>query len=180
MADDRLSKQDWVKAGLSALAQIGIGGLKADLLAKGLGVSRGSFYWHFPDVTSFHDEVLAAWEQQATADIIAKVELEGGHATTKLHRLARIVFAGDGSLERQIRAWAAQQKSAAAVQDRVDRRRVTYVTQLLEAIGHQTSVAETRARFLYLSLVGHFSTGRRISLDRRELAEMVDLLLQTD
>src|SRR5689334_18004652 len=47
---DRLAAADWVKAGLKALAADGVGALKADLLAKSLGISRGSFYWHFADI----------------------------------------------------------------------------------------------------------------------------------
>ncbi len=177
MTEIRLSKRDWVKAGLEALARQGVGALKAEVLAKALGVSRGSFYWHFPDVSGFHSEVLASWEKLATADIIAAVEREGGHATARLHRLAGLVFSAEGALERQVRAWAAQHKSAATAQDRVDRKRIAYVKQLLQGVGHGSEDADTRARFLYLALIGQFSTGRRFSLDRRELKSMVDLLV---
>ena len=39
---ERLSADDWVKAGLKALAADGFTALKADPLAKALGISRGS------------------------------------------------------------------------------------------------------------------------------------------
>lgn len=179
MAADRLSKDDWVKAGLAALARNGVGGLKADVLARALGVSRGSFYWHFPDVDSFQGAVLASWEKRATLDIIDAVEKDGGQAADKLHRLSRLVFSGDGALERQVRAWATQQTSVATVQSRVDGRRIRYVKALLESAGHPPAAADARARFLYLTLIGLFSTARRISLDADELRDMVDLVIRT-
>lgn len=179
MAEARLSQQDWVNAGLDALANEGFGALKADVLAKHLGVSRGSFYWHFKDVAAFQQAVLSAWEQRATADIINFVDRKGGDGREKLHRLAQTVFSGDGLQERQIRAWAAQQQTAAAAQERVDLRRIAYVTELLRASGHDGKTSHMRARFLYLTLVGHFSTGKRHSLDRAELTAMVDLLIAT-
>lgn len=177
MSRDKLSKHDWLEAGRDALAAHGIASVKADVLAKTLGVSRGSFYWHFPDVAGFHRALLAAWEKQATADVIASVERGGGDAVVKLHRLARTVFAADGALERQVRAWAAQQKVAARVQDRVDRTRIAFVRQLLRAAGHDARSADVRARFLYLTLVGLFSTGRRYALDESDVTNMIELLI---
>lgn len=71
---DQLSATDWLDAGLKALAASGVAALKADPLAKALGVSRGSFYWHFRDVEAYHTAVLARWRDIATERIIANVE----------------------------------------------------------------------------------------------------------
>jgi AcrR family transcriptional regulator len=180
VTEDRLSKQDWVKSGLLALGSKGLDALKAVVLAKRLGVSRGSFYWHFTDVAAFHDEVLAAWEKQATLDIIDEVEGKGGDAADKLVRLAQTVFSADGRLERHIRGWAAQNKLAASAQDRVDQKRVAYVAQLLRSSGHRADEAETRARFMYLALVGQFATNRKMSLDPARVTAMVQLLIASD
>lgn len=178
MSDNRLSKQDWIDAGLDALAHSGVGALKADVLAKVLGVSRGSFYWHFKNVSDFHVAVLAAWEKQSTEDVIALVEKEAGEPMAKLHHLARHVFAADGALERQIRAWASQEKHAAVFQDRVDRRRIGYVRELIERTGQEPDNAEARARFVYLALIGQFSADRLLTLGRKELADMVELMVR--
>ncbi len=47
---DQLSAKDWLDQGLKTLAESGYTALKAEPLAKAMGVSRGSFYWHFADV----------------------------------------------------------------------------------------------------------------------------------
>jgi AcrR family transcriptional regulator len=177
MSRDRLGPADWTNAGLKALAGSGFTALKADTLAKALGVSRGSFYWHFPDVEAFHRSVLEAWEKIATHDIIAIVEARQGSAAVRLHALATIVFAAEGSLERQMRAWAAQDLAAAAIQERVDLRRIDYVEGLFRAAGFVPRDAKTRALFLYHALIGQFAMGKPGSLPPEEIGAMVDLLL---
>ena len=70
----RLSAQDWIDFALKTLAREGFQALKADVLAKQLGVSRGSFYWHFADIGAYHAAVLTRWREIATEQIIAGVE----------------------------------------------------------------------------------------------------------
>ena len=55
---DQLSAQDWLDQGLKTLADSGFTALKAEPLAKAMGVSRGSFYWHFADIGAFHAAIL--------------------------------------------------------------------------------------------------------------------------
>ena len=50
---DQLSAKDWLDQGLKALAHSGFTALKAEPLAKAMGVSRGSFYWHFSDMMAY-------------------------------------------------------------------------------------------------------------------------------
>src|SRR5215204_662530 len=71
---DQLSAQDWVDLGLKTLAKSGFTALKAEPLAKAMGVSRGSFYWHFADIGAFHAAILTRWREVATERIIAGVE----------------------------------------------------------------------------------------------------------
>ena len=71
---DQLSAQDWVDLGLKTLAKSGFTALKAEPLAKAMGVSRGSFYWHFADIGAFHAAILDRWREVATEQIIAGVE----------------------------------------------------------------------------------------------------------
>lgn len=176
-AGERLAREDWIRAGLKALARSGATELKADVLAGALGVSRGSFYWHFEDVGAFHRAVLDAWEQRATSDVIALVEATSAAPHERLRELIRIVFSSKGRLERQIRSWAARDTTAAAAQERVDQRRLGYVVALLKAAGCPRVVTEPRAHFLYLALIGQFSAGEQLALKPAEITVMIDLLL---
>src|SRR5215472_5079767 len=70
----RLTAQDWIDFGLAALARNGADALKADVLARKLKVSRGSFYWHFADLEAFHARVIEQWKKVATEAIITDIE----------------------------------------------------------------------------------------------------------
>ena len=70
---DQLSAQDWLDQGLRTLARDGFTALKAEPLAKTMGVSRGSFYWHFADIAAYHAAVLGRWREVALDNIIADV-----------------------------------------------------------------------------------------------------------
>ena len=68
---DQLSAKDWLDQGLKTLARSGFTALKAEPLAKAMGVSRGSFYWHFADIGAFHAAILKHWREVAAEQIIA-------------------------------------------------------------------------------------------------------------
>src|SRR6202049_2840652 len=71
---DQLSAKDWLDQGLRTLATSGFTALKAEPLAKAMGVSRGSFYWHFADIGAFHAAILKHWREIAAEQIIAGLE----------------------------------------------------------------------------------------------------------
>ena len=50
----RLGPEDWVMAGFRALAADGPQAVRAETLARGLGATKGSFYWHFKDLAALH------------------------------------------------------------------------------------------------------------------------------
>ena len=61
----RLSVNDWITAGLELLADDGIGGVKIQRLCERLGVTKGSFYWHFTDLDAFLGAMAKHWEDGA-------------------------------------------------------------------------------------------------------------------
>src|SRR5947199_7986044 len=71
---DQLSANDWLDLGLKTLTRNGFTALKAEPLAKAMGVSRGSFYWHFADIGAFHAAILKHWSDVATEQVIAGLE----------------------------------------------------------------------------------------------------------
>src|ERR1700716_2857709 len=113
---EQLSAKDWLDQGLKALAKSGFTALKAEPLAKAMGVSRGSFYWHFADIGAFHAALLKHWRDVAAAQIIASLEAASGH-DDPLRLLLRQAFGGRLALENAVRNWANFEPAAkAAVQ----------------------------------------------------------------
>src|SRR3982751_5131763 len=119
---DQLSARDWLDQGLRTLAKSGFTALKAEPLAKAMGVSRGSFYWHFADIGAFHAAILARWREVAAEQIIASVEAARGEDSLAV--LLRLTFGSRLTLERAVRGWAANDPRARAAVVAVDRRRL--------------------------------------------------------
>jgi AcrR family transcriptional regulator len=150
---DQLSAKDWLDQGLKALAEGGFTALKAEPLAKIMGVSRGSFYWHFANVEAFHSAILRHWRDVAAERIIADVEASTGEGDP-LQLLLRRVFGERLALESAVRSWAAVDRAAKSAVQAIDRRRLSYVESLLRASGLSADVARARAQILYWAFLG--------------------------
>lgn len=171
MPDNRLGPEDWVNAGLKALATSGFTALKADTLAKVMGVSRGSFYWHFTDVDAFQAAILQRWREIALERIVSEIDRL---SRDRLEALIQRAFGARTSLEIAVRAWATAEPKAKAAVDAVDVERVRYLRKLLIAAGVEATVATARAHILNWAYLGYaLSPG---TLDKRALQHVVDEL----
>ncbi len=150
---DQLSATDWLDEGLKTLASSGFTALKADPLAKQLGVSRGSFYWHFRDVDAFHTALLARWRDIATERIIANVEKQAD-AAHAVQYLLRGAFAARSDLEVAVRSWATHDAAARKTVREIDQRRMSYIEALLKRSGVPAEIARARAQILYWAFLG--------------------------
>jgi AcrR family transcriptional regulator len=149
----RLTAQDWIDFALATLTREGFDALKADVLARKLGVSRGSFYWHFANLDAFHSEVIEHWRRVATEAIIADIERHDSREE-RIDALLRHAF-GDGAiLEVRMRTWAEHNARARRALSDVDRRRQEYIKDLLVEAGIAAPLAATRARLLYWTYLG--------------------------
>ena len=164
---DQLSADDWIKQGLKALAKSGFTALKADPLAKTMGVSRGSFYWHFADLGAFHAAVLKRWREIAAEEIIADVEADS--EGEPLRALLRRTFGARLDLERAVRNWAAFDPAAQAALRAIDRRRLDYIEGLLENRGFTPTIAQARAQILYWTFLGFALSDKPLPPARRAM-----------
>jgi len=171
---ERLTAEDWLECGLQTLARHGFDSLRAAPLAILLGVSRGSFYWHFTDVPAFHTAILDRWHSHATGKIIA--EIEASHAgRDRLEALLQRVFQADLRLESAVRAWAFSSAEVRAKVEIVDRHRLDYIETLLADMGHAKPLAQAKALLLYWSFLGFVLSDQQQPRDR--VALVLDDLL---
>lgn len=172
---ERLTKSAWLGHGLHVIAEKGAGGLKVGPMAKGLGVSRGSFYWHFADLAAFERDIIDAWEDTTTSQVIDATDPSGGRPALEL--LIHRSLADDRTLDHAVRAWALQNTHVAERLARVDNRRVAHIHALLTRCGLEEEVARVRGKLLYWSYLGR--PGVRV--DRSEIKSlthaMIDMLL---
>jgi AcrR family transcriptional regulator len=171
---DQLSAKDWLDQGLKTLTHSGFTALKAEPLAKAMGVSRGSFYWHFADIGAFHAAILKHWREVAAEQIIASLEAASGNADP-LALLLRRAFGTRLTLEKAVRTWASVDPLARSAVQAIDRRRLNYVERLFKAKGFSPGVAGARAQILYWAFLG-FALSER-PLPRAKQAAVLDELL---
>jgi AcrR family transcriptional regulator len=150
---DQLSAKDWLDQGLKTLATNGFTALKAEPLAKAMGVSRGSFYWHFADIGAFHAALLKHWREVAAEQVIANLEAASDHEQA-LPLLLRRAFGGKLALEKAVRNWATFDPAARAAVQAIDRRRLDYIERMLRSAGLAPGTARARAQILYWAFVG--------------------------
>lgn len=152
----RLTREDWLAAGFAALVQGGPGAIKAEVIARDLKTTKGSFYWHFRDVPEYCNAMMAHWEARGFAEITALVEAEDTPAQ-RLRRLGELAAKGaekpygGGALEPAIRAWALADPEVARAVARIDGLRLEYLGGLLSAHGLTNP---DFARVIYAALIG--------------------------
>jgi AcrR family transcriptional regulator len=165
----QLSAQDWLDQGLKTLAARGFTALKAEPLAKAMGVSRGSFYWHFADIGAFQAAILRRWREVAAEQIIANLEA-APDGENPLHLLLRQAFSGKLALERAVRNWATFDAAARHAVQAIDRRRLDYLETLLRNAGFPPEAATARAQILYWAFVGSALSDRPLSNAQQQAA----------
>jgi AcrR family transcriptional regulator len=132
--------------------------VKVEPLARALGLTKGSFYWHFRDREALLAELLAEWERRAGERILARIEAAGKSPEERLSLLFETVIReGRGALDPAIRAWALTDARAADGLARVDALRLGWLERLFQGLGFAGADARARARLAYLALIGEYA-----------------------
>jgi len=118
--------------------------------AERMGVTSGSFYWHFQDRKELLQGLLDYWVKSQTEVIIKEVESAGGTADRRLLKLMEVLTMGEQArYDVAVRAWANFDKMAAHVVRKMDERRVKYLRPMFREMGFEDDEAELRVRLLY-------------------------------
>lgn len=157
------NKTAWLEAGFQMLAQGGIDSVRVDRISKKIGLTRGSFYWHFKSRAEFLDAMLELWHQKGTHDIIALVEQEKLNPNKRLLTLLNLTTKSPGSqyggkfTEMAIRIWGSNHTEAANVIKQVDADRVAFVNKLLLEMQVEPALASMLAEIIYNAYIGMMS-----------------------
>lgn len=150
---DRLSRRIWQRAALEALITGGAAAVTVPRLAAKLGVTKGSFYWHFDGIDELLTVALKDWERIFTDERLsafAKVppkkrlgpwlkEIEADHPAQRLHLAI---------------ASAAAHPVVGAAFRRVASKRIAFMTDTFAALGFKKADARSRARALHATYLG--------------------------
>lgn len=152
----RLTREDWTAAALDVIGERGVAGLAVEPLAKTLGTTKGSFYWHFRDREELIAATLTRWEQEETDAVIALLA-PLPQPTDRLRQLVEAIFITHGETPDRSIALAAEtgRSDVAEVLSRVTDRRIGYVAEQLAASGVDAQEARHRALLAYTAYLGY-------------------------
>jgi AcrR family transcriptional regulator len=151
----RLTPADWEQAALELIAEKGISSLAVEPLARRLGITKGSFYWHFPGKDELLGRALERWENQDRYHL----QLALGADLAPAERLSQFVW----RTSRQTLTHRIYTALCAAPDDarvgpvlkRVTSRRIKYMSAAFEELGLDAADARQRANLVYSSYVGY-------------------------
>ena len=148
----------WIEAGLAELARSGVEGVRIEVLAKNLGVTKGGFYRRFRDRAALLEGILQAWSAGRIAAIEQQTSLDGASARDRLRALIRLyserMNTAGMAVELAIRQWARSDEAAAAAVAGVDAARLKNVGQLYRATGLAPDEADAQAFLFYCFIFG--------------------------
>jgi AcrR family transcriptional regulator len=149
-----LTAADWTEAALHLIAEAGLGALTVEALAARLGVTKGSFYWHFKGRSELLAGALGRWEQRATTEA-----LRGLSAVTDARQRLCLILDASAQSPRSRSLYAAL---AEAAEDPVVRRalnrvasaRIEYLETCYRELGIAPPRAKAKAVFAYAAYRG--------------------------
>lgn len=178
----RLSGADWEQAALEVIAESGLAAVAVEPLARRLGVTKGSFYWHFQNREALIEAALKRWEKSDLGEIMAVVDqyrdprdrlrelFRRGSRGHLIHTVYSALFS------------AVDHPQAAPVVERVTERRLQYLSDAFRSLGMEPEDARHRARLTYTAYVGFLQLARQFHGTRmtgEEFEGYVEHMMQT-
>ena len=148
----------WIEGGFKEIARSGVEGVRVEVLAKNLGVTKGGFYRRFRDRAALLEGMLQVWSAGRIAAIEKQTSLDGASARERLKALIALYserMNTEGmAVELAIRQWARSDEAAAAAVAGVDAARLKNVGHLYRATGLAPDKADAQAFLFYCFIFG--------------------------
>lgn len=151
-------ERQWIDAAIAHLVKANVDDIRIEELSRELGVSKGSFYWHFRNRDHLLDRVLEHWLDRATVQV-TRWARGGASAAERLLRIlslpARTPPEKRGAdLELAIRSWARRDERAAEMVRKVDRMRAEFLNELIQELGFSGEEVRRRAAIAQSFMLG--------------------------
>ena len=164
--NQRLSADDWAQAALDMIAEQGVGAVAVEPLARRLGVTKGSFYWHFPSRDALLQAALERWELFEQQDVFGSLE----DVPDPRQRLRALFLLAAHEVTPHIiyseLLKALDHPSVQPVIDRISQRRLEYLVAMFRQAGLQRTDATHRARLTYAAYVGFLQLSLQLQQPR--------------
>jgi len=161
-----LTRDDWIQEALVVLRERGVAGVKIVVIAERLGVTSGSFYWHFKGLRDLLDCLLDHWESVLTDAIIAAAGKFNGLPEERILYLMQQVIEHNAAVhDHAISVWARSDPKAREVFERTIKKRFDFACWMFTQAGFSSRQAAVRGRLMVAYLIGESSTS--LKFDKR-------------
>jgi AcrR family transcriptional regulator len=151
----RLKRKDWLSGALKLLCTKGVEGVKIVPLAEQLGVTSGSFYWHFKNRKELYEALLIYWEEEMTDAAIEAAKSFKGSPTKRIWLLMeQVMSSGLARCDLAFWHWAQSDATAKKVFKRALDKRFTFAAWMFEQAGFSKAQAESRGRMMVVYMMG--------------------------
>lgn len=156
----RLTRDDWLNAAHAAVVEGGFDAVRVLSLAEVLGVTRGSFYWHFSDHAALVQALVQRWVAQEQA-LDARLRQQcGADARADLQLLLAAALEHGGEqlenmrFELAVRGLGRRDPAVAAQLLQVDAMRVGLFEATFFRLCKDAQRSRELAALFYLAIVG--------------------------
>ena len=158
--DHAQDRDSWLAEALELLRERGVDHVKVEPLAERLGVTKGSFYWHFKNRSDLLNSLPEFWARSQTDPVLEVASRTEGTAIDKMRALLEFLAHEDPDrYDNAMRAWAQFDDDVAQAVKEIDERRMATARELFEDAGLSPDDAAFRARLWYFYDVGEHVTG---------------------
>jgi AcrR family transcriptional regulator len=178
----RLSAADWEQAALDVIAEQGVAAVAVEPLARRLGVTKGSFYWHFGTRDELLEATLRRWEQADADALIGQVDRINDPRQRLVELFRRTSREMRSHVIYSALLKALDHPAVKPVMQRVSQRRIQYLSVAYRALDLSRRDATDRARLAYAAYVGFLQLMLQLKLQRmtpEEFDAYVDHVVST-
>lgn len=150
----RLSADDWAQAALDLIAEQGVAAVAVEPLARRLGVTKGSFYWHFPSRDALLVAALERWEKVEQETVFGQLEAIPDPSQRLRSLFGVVAHEYKSHIIYSELLKALDHSAVQPVIGRVSQRRLDYLTASFRQAGLARTDAQHRARLAYAAYVG--------------------------
>ncbi len=174
---NRLTRDDWLAAALER-CEHGIEAVKIAPLAADMGVTTGSFYWHFKNRRELLDALLAYWEAEMTdAAVEAARAFDGGPTERILYLMESVATGHLARYDLAFWSWARTDARASRVFKRVLKKRFEFAAWMFAEAGFDAEQATVRGRMMVVYLMGESTLVPDSMTKRREYLKLKHAVL---
>ena len=167
----RLSADDWAQAALELIAELGVASVAVEPLARRLGVTKGSFYWHFPSREALLVAALERWETVEQEEVFGQLEAIPDAAQRLRALFDLVAHEARSHIIYSELLKALDHPVVRPVIERVSARRLEYLTASFRQAGLNRADAQHRARLAYAAYVGFLQLNLQMQQPRLQHEE---------